>query len=430
MCGRRLKANDAGGTKPDTKQSRRRRQLALVAALMSALVVVGVVNFVLVKILYVAFRSGGNEINASVANQSLGTSVSPSNSSFANGSQYSFFVNQAINFLYIIFGAFLVYPRMLCTNDITPEMRKTPHRIFLMMALLDSFGTFFISMGAVYTPGQIQPLLNQALIPLTMAFSCILVKARYNAWELVGALLMLVGAAVSVVPTLTDSDDENAKWYACLIYFCSNIPMAASCVYKESIFRKRTIDVWYMANWISIYQFLISFIFVPLLVVPFIGGTETGITFPEIWTSFRDGALCWLEILPACSGENSRGQLWLLPGFTVVNMSYTGLALFVTKYGTAVLSRLACALILPLTAVAFALPFLGPTYQEQITVYTMIGLGVTLAGFMLYTWATEVYRKKLEAAKLAEALNPSAGTMLRSPLLEDDEVGSDGSVHV
>ena len=94
MCGRRLKANDAGGTKPDTKQSRRRRQLALVAALMSALVVVGVVNFVLVKILYVAFRSGGNEINASVANQSLGTSVSPSNSSFANGSQYSFFVNQ------------------------------------------------------------------------------------------------------------------------------------------------------------------------------------------------------------------------------------------------------------------------------------------------------------------------------------------------
>ena len=76
-----------------------------------------------------------------------------------------------------------------------------------------------------------------------------------------------------------------------------------------------------MANWISIYQFLISFIFVPLLVVPFIGGTETGITFPEIWTSFRDGALCWLEILPACSGENSRGQLWLLPGFTVVNMS-------------------------------------------------------------------------------------------------------------
>lgn len=236
-----------------------------------------------------------------------------------------------------------------------------------------------------------------------MAFSCVLVKARYNPWELVGAILMLAGAAVSVVPTLTDTDDENAKWYACLIYFCSNIPMAASCVYKESIFRKRTIDVWcvncgqlvcgdthsrcafrrrrqglacaslcfclfvpcdlsrigggavvrnafcggggktgggggafnsittlftgargihnrYMANWISIYQFLISFIFVPLLVVPFIGGTETGITFPEIWTSFRDGALCWLEMLPACAGENNRGQLWLLPGFTLVNM--------------------------------------------------------------------------------------------------------------
>lgn len=67
---------------------------------------------------------------------------------------------------------------MCCTDEITPEMRKVHHKAYLIMAALDSFGTFFISMGAVYTPGQIQPLLNQALIPLTMVFSCCMLRER------------------------------------------------------------------------------------------------------------------------------------------------------------------------------------------------------------------------------------------------------------
>ncbi len=67
--------------------------------------------------------------------------------------------------------------------------------------------------GRRYTPGQIQPLLNQALIPLTMACAFCFLKSRYNAWELVGAALMLAGAAVSIVPDLLGTGDENSKWW-------------------------------------------------------------------------------------------------------------------------------------------------------------------------------------------------------------------------
>ena len=66
----------------------------------------------------------------------------------------------------------------------------------------------------------------------------------YNLWEYLGAVLMLGGAALSVVPSLLTDDDEGTKWYACLIYFASNIPMAASCVYKERTFRNLDMDVW------------------------------------------------------------------------------------------------------------------------------------------------------------------------------------------
>jgi hypothetical protein len=63
--------------------------------------------------------------------------------------------------LFVVLGGFMVYPRMVFTNDITPEMRRIPQRIFFFMACMDALGTFFLSMGQVYTPGQIQPLLNQ-----------------------------------------------------------------------------------------------------------------------------------------------------------------------------------------------------------------------------------------------------------------------------
>ena len=125
--------------------------------------------------------------------------------------------------------------------------------------------------------------------------------------------------------------------------------MAASGVYKEVAFRKQPMDVWYdlscllschspessltrhavsdtliffryLSQWVAIYQFLLSFVFVPLLVVPFIGGTETGMSWAEMWDSFRDGALCWVQQLPQCSGDEYRGQTWLLPLYTLVNM--------------------------------------------------------------------------------------------------------------
>ena len=192
-------------------------RMLLLTFFMVSLIIVGIANFVLVKVLFVAFTSEPPQ-NASIVSNfttiaaNFTTALTPTNSSGSGGSRFSFFVNQGINFFYIVVGGFMVYPRMCLTKDITPDMRKVPHKIYLIMAALDSFGTFFISMGAVYTPGQIQPLLNQALIPLTMVFSCFMLRSRYNIWELLGAFLMLGGAALSIVPTITGTGGTSGKW--------------------------------------------------------------------------------------------------------------------------------------------------------------------------------------------------------------------------
>ena len=89
----------------------------------------------------------------------------------AFGPANAYFVSQGVNLLYCVYGGVILAYKTHCTPDITPAMRKVPQRKFALMGLLDSLGTFLTAMGAVFTPGVFQTLLNQSLIPATMLAS-------------------------------------------------------------------------------------------------------------------------------------------------------------------------------------------------------------------------------------------------------------------
>jgi hypothetical protein len=310
--------------------------------------------------------------------------------------EYGMFVNQGINLLYIVFGGLAVYPRVILTNDITPEMWAFPHKVFMCMGLLDSLGTFFTAMGTAYTPGPLQPLLNQTLIPFTMVASFFFLGTRYLKLELVGALCILLGACVSCIPNLTGTRDDS-RWYAILLYFCSNIPMACSAVYKEMNFNEATLDVWFLTQWVSIYQFLISFCYLPMLLVPGFGSKE-GMTWTQVGHSMSDGFNCYLEVEGSYVTDSTtglhvpcseRGTFWLLTGYCAVNIMFNTLGLYLTKVGTATLQSLAYALLLPLTTVTFCAPMLGwwsftAPYKETLSGFTLLGLVLVMAGFGIY----------------------------------------------
>lgn len=123
---------------------RRLRNVELIAGLL-LLMLSGCANFILLKVLFAAY-----------------------------GESAAFFVSQGINVIYCVYGGLIVYPRLLPSGvgdalsrgfglePITPRMRTWPHlRAFVVMGVLDCFGTFLTAMGAVYTPGQFQTLLIQ-----------------------------------------------------------------------------------------------------------------------------------------------------------------------------------------------------------------------------------------------------------------------------
>jgi hypothetical protein len=141
------------------------QRVVLLSVLTLLLIFVGVLNAVLIKVMYVAFKSddgGGSNGSAGALTEWAVTAAAAaatttrggaaaSNTTLADGSKFSFFVNQGVNLLYIIFGFFTVYPRLWCTNEITPLMRRCAlHKEYAILASIDAFGTFFLCMGAVY----------------------------------------------------------------------------------------------------------------------------------------------------------------------------------------------------------------------------------------------------------------------------------------
>jgi len=240
-------------------------------------------------------------------------------------SRYAYFVSNGINVLYVLFGGALLYPRMYCNRSgkIPEDLRKQPQKKFIVMALLDAFGTFFSAMGSVKTPGYLQTILNQTLIPILMLTSFFALGTRFSPLQISGATLIVLGAFISSIDSVFDPEstvkDQGYKisgegWseatayslekpassslhsscishtttsnnlplvtsllaslIAVIFYLVSNIPYAFSAVYKEVAFKNQKTDVMYLTQQVSIYQMLIGFAMLPLTSIPGVASSD------------------------------------------------------------------------------------------------------------------------------------------------------------
>jgi drug/metabolite transporter (DMT)-like permease len=172
------------------------------------------------------------------------------------GASSALFAMQMVNLLFVVYGAVALYA---VRGAITDEMRASSKVPYALMALLDCLGGLCAALGAARTPGQLQTLLSQSLVPCTMVASAVFLKTRYGAKKKLGAAIILVGGAIVVAPAFR----ESAETSAVLIYWSSNIPMALSAVYKEWRFADSEVHVIYLTQWVSSFQLLFGFLLFP-----------------------------------------------------------------------------------------------------------------------------------------------------------------------
>lgn len=355
------------------------------ALIMTLVVILGPANFVLYKIMFEAYGSDG-----------------------------SFFVSNAVNIIYVLIGG-IVLGIAEWRGEIDRDVNNTSHVKFMVMASCDGLAGFLAAMGAVYTSGSVQQLLNQTLIPFTMLMSFILLGKLSSTQHIVGAAIILIGVAVVLTPHMFADNSEPTLRHShtlvlvsSIVYCLSNLPFAVAYVYKEYGFKDLNIHPIHLTQWVSVYQCIIGFLVMPLQMIPGFG-SENGMTIEQSLNGMKMGWECFMQQSDRCQENRASLLLWT---YCIVNFLYNLAGLYLVKHGSSILNAISGAIILPLTVISFTLPILG-VYQEKFDWLTILGLVVVLTGFTVW-----------KAAGLMDTRLPSSGS---GSLLANIENGSNQS---
>jgi drug/metabolite transporter (DMT)-like permease len=237
-----------------------------------------------------------------------------------NGSDanYEFFVVQLTVFLYVLMAAVVLGYRMIATDLITPQQKRFPTSKFLAMGALDACSGVLGGIGGALTSGQLQTLIYQAAIPLTMIMSALTLRIKYTFVQYSGAALIVVGALFAGV-TSAGSQSGQTTIIGLVVLIASLVPGSYSNVYKESNLKSEAMDVYYLTTYVSWWQVLIGFAFCPLLSMPGLGG----LPLTEIPNNVRDGWRCFLgEPLDGFSCDRSPSPILLCIAYVVINFVY------------------------------------------------------------------------------------------------------------
>ncbi|KAM9960271.1 hypothetical protein ACTFIW_009399 [Dictyostelium discoideum] len=333
---------------------------------------------------------------------------------------YSFFLSQLTNYGYLpIFLAAMWY-KMYCTSDVPKETRKFPQYKFVIMGLLDAINGFFVVIGGVSTSGPLQQLLNQAIIPFTMIASFIFLRERYSLFQLGGAVVILGGVVVSLIPSLVGGSSGGNILFYNFFYLISVVPGALSNVYKDIAFQSIDMDVWYLQFWDCLYQSLFGSILFP--VNNWLPPPAT-IKFTEIIPSMRDGALCLggkNTILPIFNGTTSTLALgscginenfvcddchntWIIVLiYMTINIAYNIFILLVLKHAGATVYSIANTVILPLTNIFFSISFIMGAATTPFSALSVAGLLIILFGLGGYRIGSMIKKPPPDSKKDSE----------------------------
>ena len=341
-----------GLTQPDILE---KYKLAMIMLLVICL---GPVNFVLYKVMFESYGEDG-----------------------------SFFVSNAVNVIYVVVGGVALLYADKVKGEITEDVRQTSHLKFVVMAAMDALAGFLAAMGAVYTSGAVQQLLNQTLIPWSMLMSFLLLGKPSSISHVAGAVVILFGVGVVLAPHIfgvseTEPGAKNTHTLVLVssfVYCMANLPTSIAFVYKEFGFKDLNIHPVHLTQWVSVYQCLFGLLLMPLQMLPGMG-SENGMTMQQSWNGMQRGWQCFMEQRESCAGQHS---FLLLVSYCAVNFLYNLAGLYLVKHGSSVLNAISGAIILPLTVLSFTLPLLGP-FQERFDWLTVAGLCVVLTGFSVW----------------------------------------------
>ncbi|OQS06890.1 Drug/Metabolite Transporter (DMT) Superfamily [Thraustotheca clavata] len=336
---------------------------------------------------------------------------------YAYGPFLWYFSNIILPIAFMVTSWPIVWYKMWFTEEITPEMRRFPHYKFALMGFFD---TAYNLLGAFPTPhigGNFANVLDQLNLPFNMILSVFFLNTNYKRCHILGAILVLYGGLVNMIPLFTGGDtlnmpDPSVFWI--LLYISALIPAAASNVYKEIGLKDVDLDIWYANAWISFYQVALGImtiwtIRIPALSDPPVPWSDFGHYVGIAHECFLGNPVEFNGKALSCNDGIFTTFLW----FILFNMTYNQLMLYIFKEGSSVLFVVSSAVCLPMTDILYMFPFIsGAKAHQSFTIYDGFALFVLVIGLLVYHSEKET-RKSSGGTRSIEK-----SPMLTSPRLQ------------
>eukprot|EP00928_Gymnodinium_smaydae_P041311 TRINITY_DN27975_c0_g1_i1.p1 TRINITY_DN27975_c0_g1~~TRINITY_DN27975_c0_g1_i1.p1 ORF type:complete len:440 (-),score=86.64 TRINITY_DN27975_c0_g1_i1:130-1407(-) len=296
---------------------------------------------------------------------------------------YPYFVLVSISAAFVpIFGTICL--GIICfTGGFLPETRtwKCMGSFFVIGCgnALQGLGMVFAN---PHVPGYLQALLQQSIIPFTLGASSLLLRSRFTPRQYSGVLLITVGIAVQLVPSMSEQSQAGGSSSAgtarvwSLVFLLAQFPVALAAIFQEKAFQSVPVNVFHMLFWASVFQFSTLVLLAPLDAIPGIGDTSSPAgfvqNFAEAWRRVaNEGAA-----VPLCA--------------CVVTMLLAQLAqALMVKYSSAAFCVLCMAFVVPTSAVAFTVPAIAGAYVERLGSTTPLALLLVFVGVVLYRLGTD-----------------------------------------
>ena len=325
----------------------------------------------------------------------------------AFGMRLVFFRQELTNLLFDIYVSCFYLYTLFFTDLIK---KRFAFRKVLLLALLDGGADFLRSIGGVNSPGTFQVLSQNTIIFFTMIFAFVLVRARYTPLQMLGAFLVIGGAAAGALAHFeakshrtANAPSDGAVLFAVLLYTSSFIPNALSNVLKQRYIQDEGIHIFQLATFVSWLQLPLSWIYVPILSLRSFGG----VALSQIPAVLSDGARCFFadkSIAIHNAAGHVIGHCSIDVPIVTLLFSTSGfaagiLSLFLVKKASATVMVVAQACALPLANLLFSVHFIMRSQTEPFSYVDIIGLLLVILGFLLFSIQNEKRKATTKSIK-------------------------------
>lgn len=286
---------------------------------------------------------------------------------------YIQWINSLINYKWLsgaivfpLIGTLFFYAPMLWykwKGQLTKESRDIHQKYLFILAIFDSSSSIMASLTVPYISILIMIILGRMSLPLTMIFSYFMLNRRYFWNHYVGVGLTLVGVILTIAPYVSGNEQvQGNSPGAIIVYLISIIPGVLSYIYKERFLKgKKNLNIWWMNSWISLWQFVVGLLTIPLLFIPIPYTYLPPNTFGDY---LKNGLNCQFGGVNHYNNDNCHlAFLWLVL-YQIISTIANILMFLILRHGSSLIFLVLATLKTPITG------FLGYILMSYNLIYT------------------------------------------------------------